>query len=128
MKREEEIQYAAQLVDDNELVYRLRHMATLTDQPTQTVMGALSCAVADGAISVERAKKIAERLVDEGVIEGTVQKLNAPEKLSDSAALDLIAREMSGRQWSPDTLDVIAAYVRGTGRTVEDLDDEGALE
>jgi hypothetical protein len=127
VKREEEIKSAAQLVDDNELVYRLRHMATLTDQPTQTVMGALAGTIADDAISVERAKEIAARLVDEGVIEGTVQKLNAPGILPDSEALDLIAREMNGRQWSPDTLDVIAAYVRATGRTVDDLN-EGALE
>lgn len=42
--------------------------------------------------------------------------------LSDTQALDLIAKELSGQEWSPDTLDVIAAYVRGTGRAVDDVE------
>jgi hypothetical protein len=43
--------------------------------------------------------------------------------LTDAEAMNLIAREMSAQEWSPDTLDVIAAYVRGTGRVIEDVED-----
>jgi hypothetical protein len=46
----------------------------------------------------------------------------APHILPDSKALDLIAKELSEYpDWSPDTLNVIAAYVRGTGREVSDV-------
>jgi hypothetical protein len=38
--------------------------------------------------------------------------------LTDTEAMDLIAREMSGEEWDADTCDVIAAYVRGTGREI----------
>jgi hypothetical protein len=44
-------------------------------------------------------------------------------KLGDSQALDLIAGELSGEEWNPDTVDVIAAYVRGTGREILDSTD-----
>jgi hypothetical protein len=42
--------------------------------------------------------------------------------LTDTEAMNLIAREMSAQEWGADTLDVIAAYVRGTGRTIADSD------
>lgn len=41
--------------------------------------------------------------------------------LTDTEAMDLIARELSGEEWSADTFDVIAAYVRGTGRAIADV-------
>lgn len=44
-------------------------------------------------------------------------------KLTDTQAMNLIAREMSGEEWDADTLDVIAAYVRGTGRNIADPND-----
>jgi hypothetical protein len=40
--------------------------------------------------------------------------------LTDTEAMNLIAREMSGEEWNADTCDVIAAYVRGTGREIAD--------
>lgn len=39
----------------------------------------------------------------------------------DSEVLDAIATVMSGREWSPDTLDTIADCVRLSGRIVADL-------
>lgn len=38
---------------------------------------------------------------------------------ANADALDAIRRELSGREWSADTLDAIAAIVRGTGRVIE---------
>ncbi len=43
---------------------------------------------------------------------------------NDAAILDLIAQEMDGREWSPDTLDEIAELVRATGRQVRDSEGE----
>ena len=39
----------------------------------------------------------------------------------DKRAMDQIAALMSGVSWSPDTLDLIAEIVRGTGRPVGDV-------
>jgi hypothetical protein len=48
-----------------------------------------------------------------------VQPVNPePATLSDEDALDLIRDELSGVIWTPDSLDAIAAYIRGTGREV----------
>jgi hypothetical protein len=44
--------------------------------------------------------------------------------LDDTQALDLIAAEMSGESWSTDTLEVIAAYVRGTDRYIAEVEPE----
>ena len=49
-------------------------------------------------------------------------RADAQAALDDADALDLIRDELSGREWSPDTLEVIAAYVRGTGRDILDAD------
>lgn len=38
--------------------------------------------------------------------------------VTDTQALNLIRDEMSDKMWSPDTLDVIAAYVRAAGRPI----------
>jgi hypothetical protein len=54
---------------------------------------------------------IAQQLATEPVESGV---------LSDAKAMDLIRAEMSAVMWTPDTLDVIAAYVRGTGREILD--------
>ena len=45
---------------------------------------------------------------------------DAGTKLSDTQAINLIARELSGEEWNADTFDVIAAYVRGTGRSIDE--------
>jgi hypothetical protein len=45
---------------------------------------------------------------------------DSDKKLSDTQAMDLITHEMSGEEWDGDTFDVIAAYVRGTGRVIDD--------
>jgi hypothetical protein len=44
--------------------------------------------------------------------------------VTDTQALNLIRNEMSGKQWSPNMLDVIAAYVRATGREITEPDDD----
>lgn len=199
MKREEELNHPSRYLSDDELLFRLRHIAS--DDCTGTVDGALDYAVADGALTRERANALRQALVDEGVAvdEGSVpakkcdrhgggwgddptcvqctdahgnsrpsaprpgtvnhsaeyprldqrckdcgygvhsrshliqchplkttapvQNVNTPEPgpiLGDAEALDLIARELSENEWSADTLDVIAAYVRGSGRDVEE--------
>jgi hypothetical protein len=38
----------------------------------------------------------------------------------DAEALDAIAAGLSGREWTPDTLDIIAGIIRNTGREVLD--------
>jgi pseudouridine-5'-phosphate glycosidase len=38
----------------------------------------------------------------------------------DKVVLNSIAEELSGKEWSPDTLDKVAELVRGAGRKVED--------
>jgi len=40
----------------------------------------------------------------------------------DGKALDFIEQVMSGTEWSPDTLDVIANVVVGTGRKIEGIE------
>jgi hypothetical protein len=44
-------------------------------------------------------------------------------RLGDTRALDLIATELSVQEWSPDTIDTIAGFVRATGRTIYALDE-----
>lgn len=39
----------------------------------------------------------------------------------DSDALDAIAAELCGREWSADVVAVIAEIVRATGRDVDDI-------
>ena len=39
----------------------------------------------------------------------------------DSNALDIIARTLSGSEWTPDMFDAIADLVRATGRTIADV-------
>lgn len=41
---------------------------------------------------------------------------------TDAQALDAITAALSGKEWSPDTLDAVATIVRETGRTIEDLE------
>jgi hypothetical protein len=43
------------------------------------------------------------------------------ETTTDSDALDLIVAAMSGESWNADTVERIAAVVRVTGRTIEDV-------
>ena len=49
-----------------------------------------------------------------------LERINATVGNADAKALDAITAEMSGREWSPDTLEAIAEIVRGTGRVIED--------
>lgn len=42
--------------------------------------------------------------------------------MTDTEALDRIARVLDAESWSPDTLDDIAVIVRQTGREVKDVD------
>lgn len=42
---------------------------------------------------------------------------------ADTDALDAIAEVLSGAEWSPDTLDIIAGIVRGVGRDVDGVAD-----
>jgi hypothetical protein len=50
-------------------------------------------------------------------------------RVDDSRAMDLIARLMSGNEWSPDTLDQIADIVRSTGREIAEVEgDETTYE
>jgi hypothetical protein len=51
-------------------------------------------------------------------------KTDTGSSLNDTQAMNLIRAEMSRTEWSPDTLEVIAAYVRGTGRTIEDVTEQ----
>ena len=40
---------------------------------------------------------------------------------TDAQALDIIARTLSGAEWTPDLFDAIADLVRATGRTIADI-------
>lgn len=46
---------------------------------------------------------------------------------ADTDALDAIADVLSGAEWSPDTLDVIAGIVRGVGREIDGVGDGEAV-
>lgn len=39
----------------------------------------------------------------------------------ESDALDIIARTLSGSEWTPDMFDAIADLIRSTGRTISDI-------
>lgn len=41
----------------------------------------------------------------------------------DADALDMIAAELCGREWSSDTVEVIAEIVRATGRAVDGVEE-----
>lgn len=46
--------------------------------------------------------------------------------INNADALDMIQRELSGREWSSDTLDAIADIMRAAGYEIADVsDDEG---
>ena len=47
---------------------------------------------------------------------------------SDRQTLDAIARIMSGRQWTPETIEDVADLVRLTGREIRDIDEDEALD
>ncbi len=40
----------------------------------------------------------------------------------DTEAVDAIADVLSGAEWSPDTLDIIAGIVRGVGREIDGIE------
>lgn len=44
-------------------------------------------------------------------------------RVSDMRAMERIAALMSGKEWSPDTLDEIAEIVRATGREIAEVSD-----
>jgi hypothetical protein len=67
MRRDEEI--GTTKVNDDELLFRLRHMAKQTDQPTDAVMGALTGALADGTMTGDHAQRLMRTLAAEGVID-----------------------------------------------------------
>lgn len=43
----------------------------------------------------------------------------------DQDALDQIAALLTGKSWSADTIDAVAEIVKGTGREIEELIEEG---
>lgn len=50
-------------------------------------------------------------------------ELEQGEPSDDSKALDELAEFMSGREWDADATQVIADLIRGTGRSIEDVND-----
>lgn len=48
-------------------------------------------------------------------------------RAADTDAVDMIAEVLSGVEWSPDTLDIIAGIVRGVGRDVDGVADGAAV-
>lgn len=48
-------------------------------------------------------------------------------RAADTDAVDMIAEVLSGAEWSPDTLDIIAGIVRGVGRDVDGVADGEAV-
>lgn len=59
-------------------------------------------------------------MTEEQLIHGLRKVMAA---LVDQVALNRIATRMSASEWDADCMDDIAAIVRGTGRTIADLDD-----
>lgn len=79
MKREEELKHPSQYLSDDELLFRLRHIAS-GRAGYGTVDSALDYAVADGTLTRERANALRQALIDEGVIDDVEKKaeLDAP--------------------------------------------------
>lgn len=48
----------------------------------------------------------------------------AEEPSRDAWILDRIAATLDGTEWGPETVDAVAELVRGSGRTVADVDDD----
>lgn len=51
-------------------------------------------------------------------IGGDAVAINCPPRISPKEAIDRIHAQLSGLEWSPDTLDVIAGIVRLAGYTI----------
>jgi len=45
-------------------------------------------------------------------------------QLGDKEAMDEVTKILSGKRWSPDTLDSIAEVVGYTGREIKDIDED----
>lgn len=111
MKREEELKHPSQYLSDDELLFRLRHIAS--DDCAGTVDGALDYAVADGAISRERANGLRQALIDEGLIddEGNSVMSRANDRTHPEYGYGVEKKAESGAP-RPGTADHSAEYPR----------------
>lgn len=94
-------------------------MTVIIDTSTGTMLTAETCRlVPDDAFTDEEWDGMDDRSDSEIAAFG--RERGRP-FLADSYSMDIIARTLSGAEWTPDLFDAIADLVRATGRTIEDV-------